>query len=419
MAKSLFLCKEQPLPLKISSPRLNAVTYNSANPKSPKAQRICCSIFFLILSFFIMAKTKASAQQAAIDWEIVAARQGFFEPLQDEGLWVDKQALITSLEHSLNYLKTEKASDDYSRLAYLGVNKEIIQESLLSFKNILESSPDYSSFSKSVEQNFDLIKLKASGVSRSVKFTGYFQPTYQASRTKSATYKYPIYKAPTDFDTWPLPHPKRIFLEGYEGQGNIVSPLHGYELAYLKTRWEAFMIHVQGSAILNLDSGERMAVGFSAATKYPFRGVSKTFLKEHKVSWNKLSEFFEIKPDLLNQVLVKNDRYILFQENPHSEPIGSLGVPVIAERSIATDKSIMPPGALSVVITKLPQLSESGEIKTKESIRFVLDQDTGSAIKGTNRVDIFMGSGSDGLKKANAVYAQGELYYLLKKKAIL
>ncbi len=370
----------------------------------------------------LIGHSVASAQQndvarASISWDKITPEQIGLEVKKDENLWVGKQDLLVSLSHSILYLQSTQSEADYNKLKDLSVSREQILKSITEFKKIVEESSDYETFSKVLAENFELIKPKSAGKTEPVKFTGYFQPTYTASTKKTDKFKYPIYGIPKDFNSWPKPHPKRIFLEGYEGKGNPYSPLDGSEIAFLASRWEAFMIHVQGSAILNLENGEKLAVGFAGATDYPFRGVTKSFLGQHNVSWNRLPEFFARNPELLNQVLVKNNRYIFFKSNGHADPIGSLGVPVIAERSIATDKSIMPPGALSVLSTQLPYFDQNGTVRTRNALRFVLDQDTGSAIKGTNRVDIFMGSGSTGQKKANAVYSKGELYYLLLKSS--
>jgi len=95
--------------------------------------------------------------------------------------------------------------------------------------------------------------------------------------------------------------------------------------------------------------------------------------------------------------------------------MGSLGVPVTAERSIATDKSLMPPGAIALIQTQLPILNANKFLEQRPVSRFVLDQDTGGAIIGAGRVDIFMGTGKEAGDRAGLVNATGQLYYLLLK----
>ena len=118
-------------------------------------------------------------------------------------------------------------------------------------------------------------------------------------------------------------------------------------------------------------------------------------------------------PQELSNYLPRNNRFIFFRETDGQPPQGNLSVPVTAERSIATDKSIMPPGALALIQTTIPYVSKTGEMETKLVNRYVLDQDTGSAIKGPGRVDIFMGTGKEAGDRAGLISNNGNLYYLL------
>lgn len=374
---------------------------------------------FCVLSMAVVAFTWGAgasfAQTKKVSWTEEPGSKLTPALLFDTSLWTEKKLLQDSLAHSLQYLRAEKSNSDYKKLANEEITHDRVLRSVERFSELLESSNSYDELAVSLSEEFLLVKPQQGTSFQPVKFTGYFQPTYEASLTKQGRFIYPIYAEPPDFSTWPKPHPKRVYLEGYSGLGNPHSPLKGKELAYLGSRWEAFMIHVQGSAVLRLADGGEMAVGFSSATDYPFRGVSRAFLEQYKVAWHKLGSFFQKNPALLDDILSRNNRYIFFKANPHPLPIGSLGVPVVAERSIATDKSLMPPGALSVVHARLPYLQANGNIQMRPGLRFVLDQDTGSAIKGSARVDIFMGTGPEAQKKANAVYSLGDLYYLLLK----
>ena len=87
-----------------------------------------------------------------------------------------------------------------------------------------------------------------------------------------------------------------------------------------------------------------------------------------------------------------------------------------AGRSIATDKSVMPPGALALINLPLPQRNDIGEFESPSTSRFVLDQDTGGAIKGTGRVDLFVGTGTEAGEVAGLINNTGTLYYLLLKE---
>lgn len=176
------------------------------------------------------------------------------------------------------------------------------------------------------------------------------------------------------------------------------------------------MIQVQGSSILELPDGNRVAVGFAGATNYPFQGVPKSFLFEKKIRWSEIGAYFKKHPGDLNWILSRNNRFIFFKMQPFKDPVGSLGVPVVAQRSIATDKSQMPPGALALVHTLLPVRASNGGFIMARKPQFVFDQDTGSAIKGPGRVDVFMGTGPIAGQMADSVSSHGNLYYLLLNK---
>ena len=106
---------------------------------------------------------------------------------------------------------------------------------------------------------------------------------------------------------------------------------------------------------------------------------------------------------------------MFFRETDGAPATGSLGYPVTAGRSIATDKSVMPPGALALINLPLPQRNDEGELDARYASRFVLDQDTGGAIKGAGRVDLFVGTGTEAGEVAGLINDTGSLYYLLLK----
>ena len=129
----------------------------------------------------------------------------------------------------------------------------------------------------------------------------------------------------------------------------------------------------------------------------------------------KLLDYFADNPQKLDSYIPRNNRFIFFRETSGKPPTGNLGVPVTGDRSIATDKSLMPPGALALIVAPIPDIEPTGEIDTRVVSRYVLDQDTGSAIKGAGRVDIFLGSGEVAGERAGRLNGSGNLFYLLLK----
>lgn len=331
--------------------------------------------------------------------------------LSDQQLFEQKDQILSRTLKTIEYLGSPEAEKFYANYFAGQFSAKRVRESLLKFYLILSFSSNVEMLSARLEENFAAYKSVGQDGQGSVLFTGYFQPIYKASRQRTAEYRYPIFRKPADFDTWQQPHPTRVFLEGFDGLGQGTF-LEGQELAWLASRYDVFMVQVQGSAILQFADGEQLSVGYAAGTNYSFSGISANFLREHKVAWHKLGGFFAARPDLLNEIMAKNNRFIFFEEKPSVHAIGSLGVPVLSERTIATDRLKLPPGAVALIETELPVRNQAGKIELRKSSRLVLNLDTGSAIKGPGRVDLFMGSGEDAKERASAIFNRGELYYL-------
>jgi len=258
-----------------------------------------------------------------------------------------------------------------------------------------------------------------------VKFTGYFEPVYAASRNPTAEFRYPLYRKPPGLETWRKPHPTRAQLEGIDGLQADRGPLKGLQLVWLRDRLQAFLIHVQGSARLELAEGGVMTVGYAGRTDYPYTGIGRELVKDGKLRLEDLTlqalvTYFHQHPEQMNRYLPRNQSFIFFRETDGAEATGSLGVPVTAERSIATDKSLMPPGALAIIYTRLPNPTlpdqpVASKPEQRWGSRYVLDQDTGGAIRGAGRVDIFMGTGAAAGDRAGNINSSGQIYYLLLK----
>ncbi|MEQ9372845.1 MAG: murein transglycosylase A [Coleofasciculus chthonoplastes F3-SA18-01] len=343
----------------------------------------------------------------------------------DQQLWGtpeqpgDRQALLKSIDHSLRYLATPTAAAAYQNYPIPGITLERVRRSLVRFRQLLLTSNSPAELQAAVNQEFEVYQSVGNDDQGTVLFTGYFEPIYAASRTPSAEYRYPLYRLPTNFNTWKTPHPTRADLEGVDGFGEN-SPLNGLELVWLRDRFQAFLIHVQGSARLQLPDGSVMSVGYAGKTDYPYTSVGRELVKDGKLPLDGLTlpvllDYFSQFPSELDYYLPRNQSFVFFRETNGAPATGSLGVPVTAERSIATDKSLMPPGALALIQTRIPYPNAQGQLESRWVSRYVLDQDTGSAIKGPGRVDIFMGTGVLAGDRAGVISGNGNLYYLLLK----
>jgi membrane-bound lytic murein transglycosylase A len=143
--------------------------------------------------------------------------------------------------------------------------------------------------------------------------------------------------------------------------------------------------------------------------------IEKGFLKREEISMQAIRKYLTENPEVLDDVLNYNPSYVFFQQVKNG-PSGNIGVLLTPGRSIALDSRVFPKGALGFIVCEKPSLNEQGEIVgwTKFS-RFVVNQDTGGAIKGAGRADIFFGSGPYAELTAGHLRHEGDLYILIKK----
>jgi membrane-bound lytic murein transglycosylase A len=361
----------------------------------------------------IAIRTDCTLQQNCLGWDDQIWGQ--------RGKRGDRNALLVSIDNSLLYLTKGEAIAVYQNYPIKDITLDRVRRSLLRFRQLVISSNSPAQLQAAVRREFVFYQSVGNDGKGTVKFTAYYEPVYTASRVRTAIYKYPLYRLPPDFSQWPKPHPKRIDLEGKDGLKGNKSKLHGLELFWFRDRLDAYMVHIQGSAQINLTNGQTTSVGYAGGTDYPWTSIGKELAKDGKLpleglTMPRLISYFRRKPQELSNYLPRWERFIFFQETGGAAASGSIHVPVTAERSIATDKSLMPPGALALIYNSFPYPASGGKLERRTVSRFVLDQDTGSAIKGPGRVDYFMGSGKLAGDRAGITGGNGSLYYLLLKE---
>jgi membrane-bound lytic murein transglycosylase A len=343
----------------------------------------------------------------------------------DDQLWGksgDKSALIGSIEHSLRYLDTPKAVAAYKNYQISGISRDRVRRSLVRFRQLVTKSRSAAELQAAVKNEFAFYQAVGQDNRGTVKFTGYYEPIYEASRKPTAEFRYPLYKIPADFDRWTEPHPDRVELEGIDGLKGNQSKIAGNEIFWMRDRFEVILVQIQGSAELRLTDGTKTTVGYAGGTNFPYTSIGRELAKDGKVTASQLSlpgiiRYFRENPQELDVYIPRYQRFVFMKETFNGQPMGSINVPVTPDRSIATDKSLMPPGALALVHTTLPYaVPGSRSIQQRLVSRYVLDQDTGSAIVGPGRVDYFMGKGKIAGDRAGVTGGPGQLYYLLLKK---
>jgi membrane-bound lytic murein transglycosylase A len=252
------------------------------------------------------------------------------------------------------------------------------------------------------------------------KVTGYYEPLVDARAKPDARFRYPIYSAPARAQVQELHRklgrtPTRADIDSRGALAGL-----GLELAWLDDPVARFFLHVQGSGRLRFEDGSERRVGFAASNDLPYVSVGAIMVKEGLLerggaSATAMRRWLAARPDRRDELLERNPRYIFFRDSGAAEaPVGSLGAPLVAGRSIAVDDGRVPPGILAWLRTTKPVVDAEGRIAGRTRMtRFAFAQDTGAAIQGPARVDLYFGSGEDAGLEAGGMNEGGELYLVL------
>ena len=245
--------------------------------------------------------------------------------------------------------------------------------------------------------------------------TAYFEPEVEASRTKSSEFPAPLYKRPDDVvkltdDIRPanldpdLEYARQTadgLVEYYDRDAIRKGVLdgQGLELFWLKSRIEAFYIHVQGSARLKFQDGTTTRVSYAGKTGHPYTSIARVLVRRgdmtvEQANMQTIRAWLEADTDRADELLKYNRSFIFFSEvtdsDPQFGPRAAAGVQLTPGRSLAIDRTVHPYGTPIWLATEKPLPHSSRPFR-----RLMIAQDTGSAIVGPQRGDIFLGSGDE------------------------
>ncbi len=268
-------------------------------------------------------------------------------------------------------------------------------------------------------------------------FTGYFEPEVAASLTRSARYNIPLYRKPKD-----LIRAKKAKLPANWNRANsagllrngILQPYYtraqieqgalsgrDLEFVYLASPIDAFFLHIQGSGRLFLDNGSTLRVGFEGKNGRPYTAIGKILIDQgeltrENVSMQSIRDWLDAHPKKAKSLMRQNRSFIFFRPlksiNPNLGPPGAQGVPLTPQRSLAVDKELHGYGIPIWLETEIPQTPAH---QPQLFHRLMVAQDTGSAIKGPVRGDIFWGSGKTAGDIAGRLKQPGKMFLLLPK----
>ena len=322
-----------------------------------------------------------------------------------------------------------------------------LAESNEEFIKILASSPTAQDLDRLVKEKFDIYQMAGRDSTGTVVFSSYYEPTLEASLTKTKEYKYPIYAKPEDLLTINL----EDFNEKFKGEkltgrlinGAIVPYIDrekidfegaldgkGLELAWFRDRADIMDLHIEGSGRLALPDGRQIKANFASTNSLKFKGwlsalVEAGAMPREGISHEKGKQYLLDHPEEERKIMSANRRYTFFKlkfdGDPEEGPAGTYGLPLTGWRSIAIDNNLVPMGAIAFMRTTMPDVDQEGTLLgRKQDSRFVFCQDTGGAIKGPGRVDFFAGNGKKSRTFAFKLWDPGTLHLLvLKEKGAL
>lgn len=310
-------------------------------------------------------------------------------------------------------------------------------KSLKYFLDFIQTNPSKVDLKKFIRSNYRVYRSVGRDQAGEVLFTGYFEPILEGSLNKSEEFPFSLYARPDDLlaidlspfspkfsgekiiarytDQMIVPYYDREEIE-YE---NVLEGKVKY-IACVKDRVDLFFLQIQGSGKIYLDNGDLLHVHYHGTNGRPYRSIGKLLIDEGKIpkaemSMQKIRAYLNDHPEEIQRILSYNPSYVFFKTE-NDGPLGCINVKLTPGRSIATDRRIFPLAALAFIETKQPLISGDGRIRKWTNLsRFALNQDTGGAIRGPGRADLFWGNGTYAEIAAGHLQHPGKLYFLVLK----
>ena len=286
------------------------------------------------------------------------------------------------------------------------------------------------------ESNF--VPLEISRLGQDAGFvTGYYEPIIEGSRVQTDVYNVPVYRRPSNLfmrgysqASPDLPNKGQVFrkigrrkLVPYYDRGQIEDGIlagRGIEICWVKDQTDLLFAQIQGSARIRLPDGPTLRINYDSYNGYPYTAVGRVLVDRgiytrDEISMQKIREWMEANPDGAKDVRWQNRSYVFFREvqlSDKDEAIGAQGIPLTPGRSIAVDKSLHVYGTPFFIAGELPIESERSKTPFR---RLMIAQDTGSAIVGPARADLYFGAGPDAGKIAGRLKSNMRFVMLVPK----
>jgi len=283
-----------------------------------------------------------------------------------------------------------------------------------------------------LQDHLEVYSLRAGGHRADGLITGYYEPVYSGSLTRTTKTPVPVYGVPTDMvsvqldELYPELKGKRLrgrvegrVLRPYDDAAKISAKgVNAPVLAWLSNPMDLQFLQIQGSGRIRLDDGRQLRIAYADQNGHPYRPIGRWLvaqgeLKKEDVTMDAIRAWADAHPQRVTELLASNPSYVFFTKGPDGDegPRGSLNVPLTAGYSVAVDRTVVPLGSLLWLSTTRPDGSPV--------VRPVAAQDTGGAIAGEVRADLYWGTGDAAGKLAGDMKQKGNLWLLWPKGAAL
>ncbi len=351
---------------------------------------------------------------------------------------LDFAGLKNALEQSLLYFnkKPETKKINFGKDIFTASR---VKKSLQSFLLFLQKNPSQDETNRFIRKNYYVYSCVGKNNSHKVLFTGYYEPQFSGSLVKDDEYIYPLYSKPDDLVSINL----SLFSDRFAGtpplkarinKNNHAVPYFSRKeindidnfrkkalpIAWLKSPIDRFFLEIQGSGKIMLKQGGFLRAHYITSNGRRYRSIGRYLINKREIAKKDMSMqairlWLDKHPKRLRKVLNYNPSFVFFKREKGG-PFGCLGVAITPMRSIATDRSFFPKGTLCFIETRVPLKKDRQPPEKWDNYSgFVLNQDTGGAIKGPGRADLFYGDGSYAEFAAGHMNQPGRLYFLILK----
>jgi membrane-bound lytic murein transglycosylase A len=366
-----------------------------------------------------------------------------FRPIEVEEVELADDLDLVGLESAITQQREilQRSGDTPMRFGTESFSRREYSATLDDLVLTLKSSQPIAAKLDYIRNNFRFLEWYGGNDWGEILLTSYFEPIIPGSLKATDRFSQALYGKPDDLVVIDL----KKFSERFKDEGSLrarahqgkVTPYfsrqeidsgHALKGRKLELCWvdptDAFFLHIQGSGTVKLSSGEELYMTYAEKNGQKYEPIGK-YLKERlaplPVTMQRIEKIVQtMSPHERDELFAKNPSYVFFTKSKR-RAITSLGVPATPGRTIAVDSKFAPKGALALITFHKPEVDQpesevSGTYPTTRVSRFVLDQDSGGAITGTDHVDLFWGRGDEAKKVAGILQDRARIVFLVPKR---